>query len=221
MIPILTGQFLMTDNRDQIMNIISSNAPNVKVLDLEEDPSLPLDHPVVANGITLLPPVDSMIAEQDGNASAYFEFYYKRMCEPEQEDFMTAIICYLCNGDILVTYVPSIKSVLANMFRKVIDAKYGILIGMYPQEQTLYNYDYAHIWLWKMYSVNFISARSYLKLFPKEQEIPEYARAKLMYDIDLYGVSYEDKTKSLERIKDRLKVNSNFILPVYNTNEKQ
>lgn len=208
----------MTDNRQEVMNIISSNAPNIKVLDLEEDASLPLDHPMVANGIAILPPVDSMIAEQDGNANAYFDFYYKRMCEPEQEDFMTAIICFLCNGNTMVVYIPNIRSVLASMFRKVIDAKYGILIGMYPQEQTLYNYDFAPVWLWKMYTVNFISARDYMILFPKEQLIPDYAKPSLMYELNLFGTDYQDKSNSLERIKNRLKEDRNFILPVCNVN---
>lgn len=220
MIPILTGQFLITDNRSEVMNMISSNAPNLRVMDLEEEASLPLDHPMVVNGIPLLPPVDSIIAEQDGNAQAYFGFYYDRLGEPEQEDFMTAIICYLCNGGIMIGFVPDLKFVMPNMLRRVLDARYGIRIGMYPMEQTLYNYDYAHIWLWKMYTVGFIDAKMYLKLFPVEQHIPDYAISKLIYDTNIYGTDYNDKVQTLERIKDRMKVPNRCIVPVYSIASK-
>ena len=76
--PILIGQFLITDNRQEVYNLLSSNAPDLRFIDLEDiDQALPANHPAVLGGNQILPPVDSLIAEQDGRPDLYFDNYQK------------------------------------------------------------------------------------------------------------------------------------------------
>jgi hypothetical protein len=218
MIPILTGQFLITDNKQEITGILATNPPDIRVIDLEEgDTTFPLDHPLVFGGVQLLPPVDSIIAEQDGLPDLYIDYYLRRLSEPDQEEYMTAMLCYLCNGGILIVYVPDLRSNLAIMFRRVMDIKYGIRIGIYGMEQTAYNYDLAPVWLWKMYTVGFFDPYILLKLYPANMQIPDFILDRLVIDLNPYGRTIEEKFKAIYSYKEHVKENPRLISPLFST----
>ena len=221
MIPILTGQFLVTDHKQELVNILATNAPDVRVIDLEEgETTFPLDHPMVFGGVQLLPPVDSIIAEQDGNPDAYLEFYLRRLSEPEQEEYMTALLCYLCNGGNIIVYIPDLKSNLALMFRQAMNIKYGILAGEFPISQALYEYDFAPVWLWKMYSRGFMNADILLRLFPLGMQIPDFMMERLIIDLNPYGETYDEKIRAIYSYKERIKENPKLIYPLFSTYTK-
>lgn len=217
--PILIGQFLITDNRQEVYNLLSSNAPDLRFIDLEDiDQALPTNHPAVLGGNQILPPVDSLIAEQDGRADLYFDNYFRHMSQPEQEEYVAFLLCFLCNGGNIITYIPELNSTLGTMFRELMLRKYGIRIGLYPNEVTGYDYKYAPLWLWMMYGlVNFLDWKMFLKMYPYDAELQPYMIDKVMVEADPYGTTYEEKAQAIINYKNHIKENPKLIAPLFTT----
>jgi hypothetical protein len=75
MISILKGSIMITDKIDFIRDILMDNPGNFKVVTLDEDGIIPLESKDVLCGTCLLPPMDALIAEQDGDMEMYDAIY--------------------------------------------------------------------------------------------------------------------------------------------------
>ena len=93
---ILKGAINITDNSLFVRDIMYSNNDNIKIITLDETGSIPTNHPSVLSGTCLLPPVDALIAEADGDEQLYDSIYMNYFSEdPYVIEFIGALIIYL------------------------------------------------------------------------------------------------------------------------------
>lgn len=191
--------------------------PNVgfKIVDVEMEPSLPLEHPNVLGGGILLPPIDALIAEQDGDEAKYNTIYYRYLTEDSSvTQFMQAIISALILGIDILLYSPNPDKLATN--KKLIEMMiyiYGIDIGLPLCKRASYTSDpnKIKVWLNMAYDCAAISPREYLFLYPGYPDNPPMIQ-KLIYDLCLIE---KDPVATINLLSVQLKEKPNLILPVY------
>ena len=100
---ILSGDISWTMDRDFIMNkIIYPNIPNTIVLSLDENNMIPKDHPKILGGSILLPPIDALIADADGDEMLFDRIYNNHFNSLEIKEFIGALLAYLHKGGNIV-----------------------------------------------------------------------------------------------------------------------
>jgi hypothetical protein len=215
------GDISITDNLDYVRDVLIQNPyPNamVKVLDLEQDsPTLPLEHPNVLGGRILLPPIDALIAEQDGDENRYNAIYTKYFQEQSVSAFMEAVISALLLGTTMILYLPNHEGFATP--RKLMDVVgylYGIHIGVageVPAQYEVGDVNCVKCWLCGAYKNNALSPREFLYLYPTAQDNPEMIN-KLIYDI---GLVDNNPLEALNRISLQLKEKPNLIVPIFHS----
>ena len=91
---ILKGDISITDNLAFIQDVLQNNTnPALRIVSMDEENSIPENHPMVVKGTCLLPPIDALIAEADGNEPLYDRIYNDYLNEkfPNVESFSEAL----------------------------------------------------------------------------------------------------------------------------------
>ena len=215
------GDISITDNLDFVRDLLTQNpypTAMVKVLDLEQDsPTLPLEHPNVLGGRVLLPPIDALIAEQDGDENRYNAIYTKYFQEPTASAFMEALISALLLGTTIILYLPNPEGFMTpRKLIEVVGYLYGIHIGEVggvPARYEIGDINCVKCWLCAAYKNSALTPREFLYLYPTPQDNPEMIN-KLIYDT---GLIDNDPVSSLNRISSQLKEKPNLIVPVFHS----
>ncbi len=168
---IFKGTIYLTDKEEIIYN-----APkiNTKIISLDEDDTLIQDDSILV-GTCLLPPIESKIAEADGNEQLYDMYYERHLNEPFQQEFMAALISYLYKSGNLLLFLPAMdnytKEKLVFFIYKVFGIHIGILNDPNPMVANCY-YDERciPIWLNLMFTAGVLSPYEYLILYPLDAE---------------------------------------------------
>lgn len=216
---ILKGDITLTDNLEFVKEILFSNSPNTKIISLDESNSIPLEHPNVIGGICLLPPIDALIAEADGDEELYNQYYYDHFTNPSVEQFVAAVVILLMSNINLLVYIPEIDQ--TNTAKKLMEMfwrRYGIGMGVMSNTiQKSHNYDYSAspIWLGFAIKSNVISCRDYLYAYPIDCSIPDDILQYIIMDISPLGDSYTDKANYIYSLVYKLKEKPNLIIPIF------
>ena len=212
------GNIEISEDYEYVEPILAANPyPNVnfKIIDVEMDPSLPLQHPNVIGGGILLPPIDALIAEQDGDEAKYNAIYYKYLAEDGSvAQFIQVIVSALILGINILLYCPNPDKLVTN--KKLIEMMryiYGIDMGLPLCKPAFYSSDpqKVKIWLNMAYDCSAISPREYLFLYPGYPDNPVLIQ-KLIYDLCLLE---KDPISTINLLSVQLKEKPNLILPVY------
>lgn len=212
---ILKGSIQITDNLNFVRDIVNENIPNTKIVSLDEEGNLPLNHPNVLGGSCLLPPMDAMIAEQDGDAQLYTSIYTAHFDEPFVQQFIGALLTYIFNGGNILIYCPDIGTMTMPELRKIFWNRFGINIGITAIEPGSFNNAYTSMWLAMMYLFNTITPKDYLLYFPINEMIPENIMNKLVNDILPPGDNYTEQIGFINDLKVKIKEKPNVIIPIY------
>ena len=213
----------MTDNYDFVADILMQNPypnPIVKVVDMEDSPqTLPKEHPNVIGGGVLLPPIDALIAEQDGDENKYDRIYLNYFHEEYVSLFMEALISALLLGTNLILYLPNKEQFQTpRKFAQVVEYLYGIRIGVIGQRPSVCNLnDISSVkcWLCAAYRSKAITPREFLYLYPGDIDATPEIISKLIMDINPMD---ENPMPYLNKLSRQLKEKPDLIVPLFRDN---
>lgn len=191
MVPIIKGSILITDDINFVYSIPDAR---FKILSLDEEGKLNPQLPNVIQATCLLPPLECLIAESDGNADVYELAYYNHLNQPFQQQFIGAIISYLYQGGSFIVYAPQLKDTISIMqLRKNLMILYGIGMGI-VDSPVKFELDYrcVPIWLNMMYEARTISAKEFLFNYPKDALISPNIMQSLIIDMRLFFTNYQE-----------------------------
>jgi len=195
----LRGSIYITSN---IQVIYDAPLDGTKIINLDEDERTLMDNEAVLGGMCLLPPVEALIAESDGNEPLYDCIYSDHLRAPFQMQFIGAIISFLFKGGKLLLYLPSGYGSSNSTGYKLVDLIYrcyGVHIGMIEEQNPslancYYDDSCIPIWLNLIYSAHVISPMDYLYLYPIDAVINNQPVInQLIAELRPYGTTYQEQ----------------------------
>lgn len=213
----------ITDNYNFVADVLTQNPyPNtiVKVVDMEDSPqTLPKEHPNVIGGGVLLPPIDALVAEQDGDESKYDRIYLNYFQEEYVSLFMEALISALLLGTNIILYLPNPEGFQTpRKFTQVIEYLYGIRVGVIGQRPSVCNLnDISSIkcWLCGAYHSSAITPREFLYLYPGDIDANPKIISKLIVDVNPMD---ENPLPYFNKLSRQLKEKPDLIVPLFRNN---
>jgi hypothetical protein len=188
------------------------NVPDktVKIISLDEENRLSPNDPNVIVGTCLLPPIESLIAEADGDEDLYDMYYVNHLNSPFPQEFVGALMAALYRGTSLLLYAPMLKENLAiSKLRKFMFILYGIGIGVVGGDQCQYDPKCIPIWLNMIYCANVICAEEFLINYPEDAAFISNVIDKLLWDLKPVGDSYDSRLSTIREYQLRLKKKPN------------
>lgn len=217
----MKGVVQITDNFGIISEILRCDTPDIKIISLDEDNKIPLDHPNVIGGTCLLPPIDALIAEADGDRERYNMHYLAYFNSPYIKNYINALIYYLYSSGNIIIFIPDCHT---NTYNSLIDLFWGLYgIGISnmnksePQKfiNPCYDYSCIPIWLNGMINDHIISSQEYLYNYPDNAEIPyDIMIRDIIPMIQPYGKDYNEKYKYVKKFSSDLKKNIKIQNPI-------
>lgn len=214
---ILAGKIFVTGVLDNVYKV----PLETRIINMDEDGNLSNNGANILAGTCLLPPVEAKIAEADGNERAYDEFYTIHLLEPNQQQYLSALVSFLYKGGELLIYLPddgfeNTKEKFIFNINKLFGIHIGNVEGKTEEEKCCY-YDESclPIWLNMVYSAKVISAREYLTVYPVDAELNNQpVLNQLIEEICPYGRSYQDQIDSIKRLHKVLHVAPDVMVPL-------
>ena len=169
---ILKGDMYITDDPNVILNIPLNQ--NTRIISMDEDNILPANDAILV-GTCLLPPVEALMAEIDGNEMGYLDLYRNHLMQPHQHMFMAALFAFLYKGGNLIFFLPGVGyNNTYNTFMRLIWDIYGIKFGILNSNDPYLsscNSDYPKcipIWTKMIYETDVISTEEFLLIYPED-----------------------------------------------------
>lgn len=220
---ILSGDIYLTDDIDLVHNIMSyPPSSGYKIISLDEDGVIDITNPNVIGGSILLPPIDCLIAEQDGDEAEYDRIYDNFFHTQDIFYFMAAIIESLVVGVHLLMYYKSVDAdcMTTNKLSEHIFKNYGIYIGNLRCSAPFYYLeDYTPMWVYSLYKCKFISPYEYLYNMPMGVNIPEDVMEELIDEIKPYATNNMNARAFIYDMLVKLKDKPNLICPLFKINQ--
>ena len=211
----------MTNDLDLVMDILTQNPypeTKVKIINLSLDsPTLPKEHPNLIGGTVLLPPIDALCAEQDGDEIKYNKIYLSYFQDERVNLFMEALISALLLGTNIVMYIHDAAEFESTprKLREVVGYLYGIHIGslgQFPAQYEIQDPRCVKCWLTAAYKCNAITPREFMYLYPGTIIDSDEMLNKLIYDLCPMD---DDKVKFIQELTLKLKEKPNLIVPMF------
>ena len=211
---VLKGDISITDNIDFVRDIAYSPAnSNVKVISVEEVPSIDVNLPNVICGAFLLPPIDAMMAAANGDEYGFRQLYIDHLNTPPVMDFVSIMLSALYKNISLVLFYPeddlNLKACMLDIFFKM----FGVAIGEIGSRQCQYDVTAAPIWFESLLAIGTIDSMEFLYLYPEEAVIPDRLIYNLIVAIAPTGDSYQSKVDFILDLRHKLKEKRNLIIP--------
>lgn len=215
----LLGRIDITDNLQFVYETIQSGNPNVVVINLDEDNQQLMHSQNVLGGTELLPDVNCIAAEIDGDEQLYDYLYTMHFGDPFVVQYVTALIAALHQGKSLLMYYPTLDPSETKTVPKLIDQfwkNFGIGIGILGICNGQYNMNLLSLWCKLLYINNIISVKEFLFESPTEVLIqdPEVVE-KLIFDILPYGDEINTKIQFIKSYWMHIKTNPNLKIPFH------
>lgn len=204
----LKGAIYITDSLDIVYNIPSNS--NIKIVSLDEDDILDRKaNPGIILGTCLLPPMDAMIAEADGNEQLYDTVYSAHLLDIYQQQFIAALLAYLYKGGNLIMFLPELGQNTRNKLIFHLYSAYGICPGIIepdPNRNVPYiiksnwgiDLKCVPIWMNMIYSVHAISAYEFLAMYPIDAQINnKFVISELIKELKPYADTYNEKVNNI------------------------
>ena len=221
---IFKGTIFITNNIDVVK---SADLNTTRIISLDEDGILGEPTNTMVYGTCLLPPIQAKQAESDGDEQSYNMYYINMLLEPYTQAFISAIIsCLFYNTTRLLLFLPSDGyTYTTEKLVELLYNLYGIHPGIIEAQNPLYANCYYDekcipIWLNLMYSVSeILSPEQYLYLYPQDAILNnEFVINKLIRELAPLGDSIQDKIKTLDAYRAKLKIYPKLTIPVRSLN---
>ena len=201
----LKGTIYITDDLQLVRSVPDRT---VKIISLDEENRISPNEPNVIVGTCLLPPMEALIAEADGDEDLYDIYYINHLNDPYIQEFIGVIISALYKGISLLLYAPMMKeNIFVSKLKTHLWALYGIGIGIPGGEQCQYDSRCIPIWLNMMYFANVISFNEFLLYYPENAQLSDAIANKLIADIKPVAESYSSRINELRIYQQKLKKN--------------
>lgn len=211
---VLKGHIDITDNYNFVQEVLCMN--NTIIISLDETLSLP-DLPNVVVGLNLLPPVEALIAETDGNHSEFEICYANHFNNQSVDELVGTIIVLLMSGKNILFYSP--KDELSQFSAaKLIDMfwlRYGIRIGVVGTSECTYDNSCVPLWLGYAYELKCINGRDYLTEYPEGVMIPDKILSELIYEFSPFADTFEEKRNYIYSLVYKFKENPGLRIPIF------
>lgn len=206
---------IMSDPRECFE--LSQSIPNTKIISLdEEDMYIELDpnnNPNVIKGTILLPPIEALWAESDGNLQAFNEAYYRSLSTKEVSMFINTLLGYIFNGGNIIIFSPEFDeggldtTIHIQFLLEYLEKGYGLHLG---RNNDVFRYDILCIpmYLIGIYELGIIDEYTLLSLYPIDAEIPNDLSCVLILKLKIYGESLDEKLFELQNIKRLINKNN-------------
>ena len=214
---LLKGTMYITDSEDIVYNI--PREAMVKVVTLDEDNVLNRD-PSYLVGTCLLPPVDAMIAEADGNEPQYDMIYSSHLLQPYQQQFVSALLSYLYKGGSFILFLPELGTNTREKLVQMLYINYGIHPGIIgsnkPNEMNWYiDEKCIPLWMNMIYSVHAISAYEFLNMYPADAVLNnKFVIHELVKELRPYESTYNDKVDNILNLHKLVHKKAGVINPI-------
>ena len=216
---ILKGDISITDNGKFIMDIVNSPPTNnVKIISMEDVPSIDINLPNVIGGAFLLPPIDAMMAASNGDEAMFDQIYVDHLNSPTVVEFISLIMTVLYRGTSLILFYPeddlNLKGKILDIFWK----RYGIMIGEIGTRQCQYDISCTPIWLESIFNTGTMDPFDLLYLYPEDALIQDRLIYKLILAIMPVGDTYQEKANYIVSLRHKLKEKRDLIVPIRSIN---
>lgn len=217
---ILKGNILITSDKNIIYETIQMR-PDIKIISLDESNELGIDPSMYISGTILLPPVDALIAEVDGNEEKYNLCYTVYLSSPPVKEYMASILAFLYKGGKLLLYFPNQEynntmKMMLYFILKIYGIHIGILNDPNIDNATCYydaNFEPYQLDLIYFYT-GIIDWREYLFNYPLNIPISDQIFNILMNQIKPYGKTIEERVEVINRLRSGIKKNPYLINPI-------
>ena len=173
--------------------------PNSRIISLDEDDStMELSsklNPAVLKGTILLPPMEALWAEADGNEMSYNDNYYRHLIDKDCVELISTIISYLYNGGSILLYVTNLNSIHTKFLYKFFLQAYGLDLGISGIKPFTFDIQCIPIYLISMYQLGTIHPEEFLLQFPIEIPLSDMIYVKLILDLEPYTLIDRDITE--------------------------
>ena len=211
---ILRGDLSITDNFEFIRDIITSPPnDNIKVISLEEVPTIDLNLPNVIGGSFLLPPIDAMMAAANSDEEMFTQLYVEHLNNPAVTEFIALIITVLYRGTNLILFYPDDDLNLKGNILDILWKMYGIAVGEIGLRQCQYDVSCTPIWLNLIYMTGALNPMELLYLYPEKALLEDRLIYNLITAIRPIGDTYQEKAQFILDLRHKLKENKNVIVP--------
>lgn len=190
----LIGRIDITDNLQFVYETIQSGNPNVIVINLDEDNQQLMHSQNVLGGTELLPTVDCLRAEVDGDEQLYDYLYSMHFGDPFVVQYVTALIAALHQGKSILMYYPTLDPSEIKTVPKLIDQfwkNFGIGIGLLGINDGIYDISKTPLWLRLMYMARIIGYKEFLIEYPQNNPLDESIMSLLLEDIRPFTTTYQ------------------------------
>lgn len=217
---ILKGNILITADKNIIYQTLNT-MPDVRIINLAEEDNLGIDPRCYVSGTILLPPIDALIAEIDGDEQKYDMIYYNHLVSPIIQEYMSSIIAFLYKGGKLLLYFPNdeYNNTMIKLLYNIMMI-YGIHIGILgdPNYDNASCYFDANLEWYQLDLIYFYTGimnwQEYLYYYPLNCPINDNMLNLLMNHIKPYGDTYQQKLDVIQRLRVRIKEKPNLINPI-------
>ena len=215
----LKGTMYITDSEDIVYTV--PRDANIRIVSLDEDGILDrTNNPSILVGTCLLPPVEAMIAEADGNEQLYDLAYNRHLLEPYQQSFISALLSYLYKGGNLILFLPELGTCTREKLVYHLYDRYGIHPGVIGSQDPIKANWYSDdkcipLWLNMIYTVHAITAYEYLYMYPEDAEINnKFVISELLKEIRPYEDTYYEKINNIIRLHKLIHKKKNVTNPI-------
>ena len=215
---ILKGSILLATNINQI-NQVLTRMPDTKIISMSEERDI--DPRYVLSGTILLPPIEAIIAEVDGDEQKYDMIYGRYLFSSNVKEYMASILAYLYKGGKLLLYFP-VKE-YNNSINKLLGAlltMYGIHVGIIGdpnRDNATYYYD-SNLEAFQLDLIYFytgiIDWREYLYYYPINVPISDQMMNILFNNIRPYGDTFNERLEVINRLRIGIKANPYLSIPI-------
>lgn len=205
----LKGHADITDNLDFVTDLMMNPVVGTIIVNLDED--RPLKGENVVTAPALLPPVEAVMAEVDGDEQGY-DIIYNNYFDQSSfiKQFMMGVITYLYNGGNIVFYFQNLDTTETKTISKLLNMiwiKYGIGIGIIGKAPGKFNEAYLPLWLNNLYAAGVIGTNQFLHQYPTNTSIDESNLEQLVMDIKPYAKNYQEQVQYIYHLIDIYKKN--------------
>jgi len=203
---ILKGSIDITDNLQFVQEMISIGNLNLVIINLDEYNDQIRGENVI-QGAELLPPPAAVIAEQDGDMTAYNYIYDSWYNDPSIQLFVTGLITTLYRGKNILFYYPELNDQESITIPKLFEMfwrRFGIRFGVTGVSPAYYDFKSTPVWLNLMFQYGVVGVNEYLTLYPDDARIQPREMERL---VSIVKPTEQDKPKAILEYQKKLKQN--------------
>ena len=216
----LLGNIYITTDKGIVYETLNTR-PDIKLVNLDEENKLRIDPNRYIVGSILLPPVEAIIAEVDGDEQKYDFIYNAHISSDIVREYIACLLAFLYRGGSVLMYFPDedYNNTLKKLLYFIL-INYGVHIGIIedqdPNNQICYldnRYDGLILDLIYFYT-GIIDWREYLFQYPINLPIKESIMDIILNQMKPFGNTYKEKIDTVLRIRERIKKNPKIIVPI-------